>query len=178
MITLDRLKHLVTYDPVNGGFLWAITRQKSRRGTRVGSIDKDGYRRNRLDGHQYPEHRLVWLWHHGSIPAQLDHINRIKDDNRIENLRPCTNTQNQFNVGLPVHNTSGHRGIYFEPERDKWVAHVRFVIDGKRSRHRIGRYDTAEEAAIAYNLEVVKMFGDFANLNKIDSPLGRILGMD
>lgn len=177
MITLDRLNQLVTYDSVNGVLRWAARRGRVGPGERVGGVDREGYRRVRIDNRQYLEHRLVWLWHHGSFPRILDHIDRDRCNNRIENLRLCNESQNAANAGPAIHNTSGYRGVHYEGERDKWVARMRLVVDGKRTRHRIGRYDTAEDAAIAYNLHMRRHFSDYALLNRVSTPLGQILGM-
>lgn len=107
----------------------------------------------------------------------LDHIDRNTLNNRIENLRPCNESQNAANAKTCSHNTSGYRGVYFDKDRDKWVARIRFTVNGVRHRKRIGRYATAEEAAIMYNLYLREHFDEFALTNKIDTPLGRILGM-
>lgn len=157
--------------------MWIVKRGKTVPGQRVGALDKHGYRRVRLFDRQYFEHRLVWLWHHGEFPRILDHISRNRDDNRIENLRPCNESQNAANSGPQAPNTSGYRGVYYEPERDKWVAKIRFVVDGRRMRKKIGRFDTPEDAAIAYNLHLRRHFESFALLNTVDTPLGKILGM-
>ena len=177
MITQSRLMELVTYDAAAGVLRWRTRRGNTRPGARIGGPDKEGYWRVRLDDRQYLEHRLVWLWHHGSFPRILDHIDRDRSNNRIENLRLCTESQNAANAKISTHNTSGYRGVYYEAERDKWVARIRLVIEGERVRYRIGRFDTAEEAAIAYNLHLRQHFSEYALLNRVDTPLGRILGM-
>lgn len=177
MITQQRLRELVVYDPVDGVLRWVIRKGPAKPGARIGGVDKEGYRRVRLDDRQYLEHRLVWLWHHGVFPRILDHIDRDRSNNRIENLRLCNESQNAANSGLASHNTSGYRGVYFEPDRQKWVARIRLVVDGQRLRYRIGRFDSAEDAAVAYNLHLRKHFENYALLNRIDTPLGRILGM-
>ena len=178
MIKLDRLKQIATYDPVNGGFLWTSNRQRVKPGGRMGTIGVSGYRQVVIDGRQYREHRLVWLWHHGSIPKSLDHVNRIRDDNRIENLRPCTDSQNQANSKTHSDNSSGYRGVSYDRTKERWVAKMRITLDKVMTRKCLGCFDTAEEAAIAYNIEVIRCLGEFASPSKIDTPLGRILGMD
>ena len=177
MITQSELRNLVTYDADAGVLRWTMKRGRTRPGDRVGGLDREGYRRVRIDNRQYLEHRLVWLWHHGEFPRILDHIDRNRDNNRLENLRLCNESQNAANAEKPSHNTSGYRGVYFERGRDKWIARIRIVVDGNRTRYRIGRYDTAEEAAIAYNVHMMRHFRDYALLNRVDTPLGRLLGM-
>jgi len=177
MITQSELQGIATYDVDAGVLRWAVSRGKMRPGDRIGALDREGYRRVRIDNKQYLEHRLVWLWHHGEFPRILDHIDRNRDNNRIENLRLCNESQNAANAGKQSHNTSGYRGVYYERERDKWTVEIRVVVDGHRTRYRVGRYDTPDEAAIHYNLHLRRHFNDYALLNRVDTPLGRILGM-
>ena len=170
----ETVKRLYDYDPA--GFL--VPRTGRHKGRKVGHTDREGYVRISSQRRKYYAHRLIWTWHHGEPPRLLDHINRNRADNRIENLRACTEAQNAANAKAPSHNTSGYRGVYFDKDRDKWVARIRFTIDGVRHRRRIGRFDTADEAAIAYNLHIVQYFKEFALLNPVDTPLGRLMGMD
>ena len=74
-------------------------------------------------------------------PKEVDHINRVKSDNRWSNLRPATRVDNMSNLGVAKNNTSGHRGVYWYSRDGRWA--VRF-----RKRH-VGYYDTFEEAVIA-----------------------------
>ncbi|WP_179038262.1 HNH endonuclease signature motif containing protein [Limnobaculum xujianqingii] len=96
----------------------------------------------------YYLHQLVWLYHHGYIPKMIDHINRNPRDCRIENLRPCTNAQNQYNIAKRGHNTSGFKGVVFHPRcsRKPWQAKI--VVRGKVKS--LGYYPTKEQAAEAY----------------------------
>lgn len=176
MITVTELRSLMTYRPDRGRFTWCVSRGSARYGDEVGSIDREGYRRIRIGRKHYYEHRLVWLWHHGVFPRILDHRDRNRSNNRIENLRECHESQNAANAGRSSLNTSGYRGVYFDTDRDKWVARIRFVKDGVRHRYRIGRYDTPEEAAAQYNLHMLRHHPDFARINRLDTPLGRIFG--
>lgn len=177
MITKAELQGFMTYDSTTGTFTWAVNRGSVRIGDPVGTEDREGYRRVRIAGKHYYEHRLVWLWHHGRFPRILDHIDRDRSNNRIENLRECHESQNAANTGPHSHNTSGYRGVYFDIDRMKWIARIRFTRNGVRHRYRIGRYDTAEMAALHYNLHMRELFPGFALLNKIPGPLGEIFGM-
>lgn len=167
------LKQRFDYHPE--GYL--VNRVGARAGQRVGHSDKEGYHRVSLNRRKYYAHRLIWIWHYGEPPKVLDHIDRDKANNRIENLRPCSDSQNAANAPAGMRNTSGYRGVYFDIDRGKWTARIRFTVDGVRHRHKIGRYDTAELAAIAYNIHLKHHFNEFALLNKVDTPLGRIFGM-
>jgi hypothetical protein len=99
-----------------------------------------------LDGisKQYLVHRLIWLWHTGSLPKEVDHINHHKMDNRIENLRDVTHKNNSRNQSAPRSNTSGHMGVTAY-KNNRW--RVRVMIDGY-SKH-IGLFDTLDDAVIA-----------------------------
>ena len=113
-------------------------------GTRAGCLVDGAYRKVRIDGRSIQENRVVWVWHHGNIPEGLvvDHINRVKDDNRIENLRVLTNRENTSNWqqrDLPT----GIRPPYGRSKRFRAVAKK----DGKRCH--IGYFLTINEAVAA-----------------------------
>jgi hypothetical protein len=90
-----------------------------------------------------------------------DHINRDALDNREENLRICTNQQNLCNRPKQVNNTSGYKGVYYYKSSGKWRAQI--TIDRKRTG--IGYFNTAIEAAQAYDRVAKEQYGDFAFLN-------------
>lgn len=163
---MEKLKNYLFYNARTGEFHWLHKRGKRKAGSVAGSLDSEGYVRICFEGKYYKAHRLAWFFTYGSVPKQLDHINRNKADNRVENLRPCNDQQNQANSGPMPSNTSGYRGIYYEPERAKWVARARITTpDGKRVRKHLGRFDTAEEAAKAYDKFRGTRYGEFALKN-------------
>jgi len=95
----------------NGQFIRKITKGGRRPGTVVGTHDKLGYRVTRIKNKTYRIHRLVWLWHHNSWPKQtIDHINHVRDDNRIENLRDVSHMINQMSI--PKVRRGGVASIY------------------------------------------------------------------
>lgn len=110
---LQELESFATYDRVNGGFV-ATCRSRGHRpavGQPLGSKTNKGYLYAQLQGQRYPVHHLVWLWHFGKLPKQIDHINRDKADNRIENLREACGTLNNLNKGAPSNNKLGLKNI-------------------------------------------------------------------
>jgi hypothetical protein len=125
-------------------------------------IGKNGrYLATSLGGKSYYAHRLVWLYHHGTTPHMLDHIDGNSANNRIENLRECTNAQNQYNSLKKINNKSGFKGvIYQESPFNPWTA--RIVFRGKQIY--LGRYPTPERASEAYALAAEKYAGPFARL--------------
>ena len=139
-LTQERLMSLVSYDAETGVIAWR------HNGRRAGWQHRWGYRNVRVDGVSYAEHRLAWFYVHGWWPAaDLDHINRVRDDNRLANLRPATRSENCQNQPIRSTNRSGVTGVYYHSCARKWVASIN--ID-KKQRH-LGVFDTAEQAAAA-----------------------------
>ena len=92
-----------------------------------GSITKKGYVRIKIYGRIYQAHRLVWMYSFGVWPKdQIDHINQIKFDNRICNLRESNSSLNQQNKGLQINNSSGFKGVYWTKSASKWRAIITF----------------------------------------------------
>lgn len=114
----------------------------------------DGYVYTRINGRSYGEHRLIFLLFHGWLPEQVDHINGDNQDNKIENLRAATHSQNCQNR-KPMGSTS--KGCYWQPKRGKWIAQIGF--DGKRIT--IGYFDTEACAAQAYAQKAKELHGEF-----------------
>jgi hypothetical protein len=114
-------------------------------GSVAGSKTRDGYIRFILNGISYNAHHVVWFFYNGVMPTQLDHINGIKTDNRISNLREVTTAENAQNHSrCHVDNKSGLLGV--SPNGKKWRATIR--INGKQMS--IGTFGTPEEAHKAY----------------------------
>lgn len=159
MITQSRLHELFIYD--NGRLL----RRKSIKGyhalTEIGTVRPKGYLAAVVDGKCYRVHHLVWMYHYGHFVKELDHINRVRDDNRIENLRPCNHSQNLSNSSS---RRGKYKGVTFCKYTQRWRAQI--TLNGV---HRcLGRYDTPEEAALAYNEAAVHRNGNFEYLNKVE----------
>jgi hypothetical protein len=111
-LTQDRLKEVLDYDPATGVFTWIKPRNGVTVGDEAGGLSKDGYRHLCLDKKQWKSHRLAWLYVHGEWPkGEIDHINRVRDDNRMENLRVVTPQQNKMNHGGHKRNRSGITGV-------------------------------------------------------------------
>lgn len=113
----------------------------------AGTKDSSGYVRVRLNGEKTLAHVIIWKIHNGPISdgMEIDHINGIRHDNRIENLRVVTKSANQRNrVKLNKNNTSGVSGVYWCNTRSCWMAHKR-LQDATIQK----RFNTLEEAAAA-----------------------------
>ena len=114
-----------------------------------------GYLRGRLDRRQFKAHRVIWALYHGEWPdGEIDHINGIRDDNRIANLRLVNPVENQRNQALRSDNTSGISGVCWIAKRQKWEARVK--LQG-RCKH-LGYFDEIEAAASA-RAQILRAYG-------------------
>jgi len=151
-LTQDRLKELLDYDPETGEFVWKISKRGIRAGSVAGTLKPIGYICIRVDGKLYRAHRLAWLYTYGYFPEnQIDHLNGIRDDNRITNLREVSQFCNMQNQKTRSDNTSGFPGVCWRKQRRKWKAQIQ--IQGKR--YGLGYYDTALDAALARYIEEI-----------------------
>jgi len=135
--------------------------RKSRRGhvfigNEIGTV-ANGYRRARVLGHLDYVHLFIWFYHHGAWPVgQIDHINHDRMDNRIENLRDVTPSQNMKNIGIVPKNTSGAKGVYWHKKAKCFTASYK----GKDGRQvHVGCFPTLEYAAIARQHAVRSVYG-------------------
>lgn len=145
----------------NGALFWRENRGANRVcGTRAGRVSSKGYRRVKVCGESCAEHRVIFYIHHGYCPDQVDHINGIRDDNRIENLRAADNSRNQMNAAKPLNNTSGVKGVVWSDARKKY--HSRIQADGARTH--LGSFDTILDAAAAAISARNKIHGEWARL--------------
>jgi len=155
VITQDELKLLFRY--VEGKlFRIKTVRNNAKANSHAGWTTTRGYRKIQICGKHYAEHRLVWLWFKGSFPEnEIDHINHIKDDNRIENLRDVTHATNGKNQSSQPTNTSGVQGVSWYKNNKRWIAFI--TVDGN-SIH-LGSYLEFHEAVNARkNAEVLYGF--------------------
>lgn len=106
-------------------------------------------------------HRVIMKTSKG---MDTDHINGDGWDNRRDNLRICTRSQNKMNGNIHKDNTSGYKGVFWQKRDKKWMAQIQ--IDGKLKY--LGLFITKEEAALAYNEAAKELFGEFARLNNIN----------
>jgi hypothetical protein len=160
MITAERLRELLSYDPETGVFTRLVPR--SGRGARVGGVagrvSTKGYREISV-GIRYKAHHLAWLYVTGKWPRdQIDHRNCCKDDNRWINLRLADNFKNARNRTISSANSSGFKGVSRHKRTGKWQANI--AANGKQFY--LGLYTTPEEAALVYATAACGLFGEFA----------------
>jgi hypothetical protein len=147
MLTQEQLKEKLIYFPKEGYFIRLPLGN-------VAGYYENGYIKLKINSKGYFAHRLAWLYMTGEMPKDcIDHINGIKDDNRFENLREATKSQNNLNVGIKKNNKSGYKGVsayknkwkatgylnkksihlgYFKYPKDAHNAYVKFILDNHK----------------------------------------------
>ncbi len=158
-LTQTEVKNL--FDYVDGELLWKNPKtNRTKKGTAAGTF-KDGYRRVNLNYTFHYVHRLIWLYHYGVMPSGcIDHIDMDRSNNRIENLREATKSENGMNRLKPKSNSSGFKGVDFHKGTQKWRARCR--VNGKEKH--FGLYASAEEAHEVYSREVAKHHGEYGRI--------------
>lgn len=158
MLTRDLVDSLFEYR--NGVLYWKVNRGPVKTAGRVaGGRSVRGYQHIRIGKQIHKRHRLVFLLHHGYLPQCVDHINGDVNDDRIENLRASTLSQNMHNQGVRKTNTSGIKGVSWYPRYNKWRACL--TVDRKMTT--VGYFLTKEEAGEAVREARAKLHGEFAN---------------
>jgi hypothetical protein len=147
MLTQERVQHLFTYDKENGLLIRNFKTGRALAGTSSFAKDKDGYHIVGIDNKLYRTHRVIWLYVYGEFPSGfLDHINRNRTDNRIENLREVSKAQSRENIGVARSNKCGLKGIWLHKQTKKWCASI--CSNGKKIH--LGSFDLIEDAYAAY----------------------------
>lgn len=158
-IGIELLRRLVRDEPWNGHLFWIPrpldmfpTPRNGRwwntrfAGQRAGNVNREGYIKLMIFNHAYSGHRVMWALCWGEWPTmQIDHINGVKTDNHIENLRLVTQSENCRNMKLPSDNTSGHMGVIRSKDKKRWYA--RIWAEGRSIQ--LGTFDTVEAAGKA-----------------------------
>jgi len=157
LITQERLKSLLTYDPDTGEFRWRVRRPRCSIDAVAGTTTYHGYTTIKLNGVTYRAHRLAWLYVFGAWPAsELDHINRRREDNRITNLREATrfsNCQNREKL-------SGAHSRYIGVSKGFAGKGWRAYIDKNGRRTCLGVFPTEQAAAAARQKAEKKVYAD------------------
>lgn len=160
MITQEIVRELFIYHPGNGSFKnRAYNGPRALKNEDAGSLTVHGYRSVSISGKRYTVHRLIYLYVYGHIPEFIDHINGVRSDNKIKNLRQCTHPENRRNAKINKNNRSGIKGVSWCKTQKSWVA--RLMTDGKVSI--LGRFWDKEVAAQVVRIERGRLHGEFAN---------------
>jgi hypothetical protein len=155
-LTQQRVRELFDYR--DGQLFWISPKKGRQLGRPVGSLHKDGCLVVRIDYQLYKVHRLVFLWNHGYMPEFVDHADMNRANNKIENLRPATKSQNMANRCQQTNGASGFKGVYFHKHSGKWAASIK----ANKVRMNLGLFDAPEAAHEAYKAAALKHFGEFA----------------
>jgi hypothetical protein len=160
MITVERLREVLTYDPAAGEWHWHTTdpgRGRRRASKLAGSVQKNGYRVIRIDRHLYQSSRLAFLYMTGEWPRdEVDHKDGNPANDRWDNLRPATRANNNANVRMQCNNRFGLKGVLQLPNQ-KWRARIKGL--------HLGCFSTKEEAHAAYCQAARQHFGEFARFH-------------
>ena len=152
-----RLRELLDYDPLSGGLVWKSHQRRTDYIGRPAGSTKPGYVRVSLDQQFYAAHRLIWVWMTGEDPGALevDHIDRDRQNNRWDNLRLATVSQNRMNCAV-----KSRSGLPKGVKHNKGRFGARIVVD--KVDHWLGTFDTPEEAHQAYCSAAADLHGEFA----------------
>lgn len=155
----ERLISLLNYDAATGVFTWRRGRgPRAPAGRVAGAVGVRGYRTIRVDQADYRAGRLAWFYVHAKWPPSLiDHINGIRDDDRIANLRPANHSQNNANAKRRSDQRAA-KGVSLNSRTGKWTASV--ACNG-RSKH-LGSFDSMSAAARAYEAAAIALHGEYA----------------
>lgn len=164
VLTQKSLREILNYDPLSGEFRWLARPSRNvSPGKIAGYKNGCGYIYIQIEGNLYRAHRLVWLYVYGVWPRdQIDHINGIKTDNRLINLREATPSDNGKNSRTPTTNTSGFKGASYSKRSRSWKAQIKH--HGKITH--LGYFPTPEDAHSAYCEAALRIAGEFANDGK------------
>ena len=146
-LTAEYLRSILNYDQETGIFTWKVsTSNRVKVGDVAGCPDGKGYLLISVHSRLYKAHRLAWLYMNGTWPEdQIDHINRIRADNRILNLREVSHKQNNQNKSKRSDNTSGHPGVCWHKRISKWEARIKH----NHKQIHLGYFSILEEAISA-----------------------------
>lgn len=159
----DLVRSLFFYK--DGNLYWKKqTANNLKAGSKAGGLfdsgERSGSKRYKVgyDKKIYRMHRLIYLMHHNTLPKYIDHIDGNPLNNRIENLREATLSQNAWNMGLSKRNKSGVKGVLWDKSREKWLA--RCMTNGK-DKH-LGHFTDLEDAKMAVEKYRAEVHGEFA----------------
>lgn len=175
-LTIAYIRECLGYDPGCGSLMW---RRRPRihfktegawklflvrhAGRDAGTLDAYGYLTVKINGKRYKAHRIAWALIKGidlvDVPSEIDHVNLRKNDNREDNLRLATGSENCSNTAVRADNSSGHKGVDFHRGNDKWRA--RIMKNGKSVF--LGWFNSVEEAASARS-KAQSLHGKFGRL--------------
>jgi hypothetical protein len=155
IITKNYLHELFEYR--EGKLYWKVDRtNKTKAGMLVGSFGE--YNTVCLNRKKIGVHRIIFMMFHGYMPDYIDHIDRNTLNNKIENLRPATNTTNQYNAKISKNNTSGYKNVSWDKACNKWKVALR----ADKKSVLIGHFGDLDLAGLVAKEARIKYHGEFA----------------
>ena len=164
----DELSWHLKYDPITGVGTWLVSRKnKAQKGALAGCLGRDGYVYIRYKAKLFLAHRLFWFLQTGHDPGALevDHIDRNRSNNKFYNLRLANKNQQGRNKSERIDNTSGHRGVCWDKESQKYAVQIFF----NKKMLKVGRYKTFEQAVAARQAKELELFGEFSPLYRLNN---------
>lgn len=177
----EELRELLDYDPETGVLRWKVrppehfhvpgwaafwNRRHAGKVAGKSYAGRPGYLVVTIRSFPHLAHRVAWAILYGEVPEQIDHINGDGEDNRLCNLRACTQADNQHNQAVRKTNKSGYKGVCWSDRLGRWRATI--FINGKQKH--LGLFDCPEEAHKAYCAAADELHGDFANHGRFKQP--------
>lgn len=158
--TFKYINSQLRYEPDSGLLFWKIGRSgRLKNKLTAGCKNSEGYLHIKINGHLFKSHRIAWLLSTGKWPKnQIDHINRIRYDNRLINLREATNKENARNHIVHYKNTSGFSGVSYANDRKKWRAYITIFY----KRKYVGEFLSKNGAIHARKCAEEKYFNEFS----------------
>jgi len=145
--TKDELVQVLDYSCETGLFHWRVDRKGAKRGDQAGCNYSAGYMRVKVFGHIYIAHRLAWFYVHGRWPTgDIDHINGIRSDNRIANLRDVSRRTNCENLLRSKNNKAAPLGVTLHRKTGRWQAQIK----SRGISYHLGLHDDPNDAHAAY----------------------------
>ena len=163
-VTPERLKELLSYDPLTGIWTWRASGPGRRASGVAGCwLHKSGYVQIAVDGRLYLSHRLAWLYMTGAWPEyEVDHIDGVPGHDWWSNLRAATISQNRRNTRGHRDSLTGIRGVYWAAERG--VYHAKIYLNGKLKF--LGSFKDSSSAELARRSAELEYFGEFSSLHR------------
>lgn len=158
MLDQNTLKKIVTYDPETGDFIKIKCRRTDWLGKVAGTIGKKGYRSISVNNKPYLAHRLAWLYVTGEWPYEIDHRDGNKLNNKFDNLRISSDSENMHNQGKRKNNTSGYKGVTYNKNAKKWSAQIKINWKTKY----LGLFSCPTAAHFSYCRAAKQYHGEFA----------------
>jgi hypothetical protein len=143
-LNVERLRQVLNYDPATGMFTWKVSlRNRTLPGDKAGYMNNQGYMLCVIDQQKIRLHRAAWAIYYGTMPeGHLDHINGVRHDNRIENLRIATASENMQNTALRKNSTTKVKGIHLRKDTGKYSSSI--TVNGVT--HWLGCFDNISDA--------------------------------